>query len=243
MRLSKKLPRPPHFDIEVIEDQSSRPGFLKRVSRRMRLIRPAATGTAATGPKAVGATAIGTKEFVYDEVDRSALDAVVVVPHFVDEGERYVVLRSAVRPPVVLRQDERSPFPEPPNRALWEVPAGLVEANEVSPQGIRQAALREMLEEVGFSAIEEQLFTLGPATFPCPGVVAERQYFFHVMVRPDEQKTPSLDGSPLEEAGEVIAVLLSEALSQARAGGLADAKTELALRRLDELLLQTGDIR
>ncbi len=228
MRLSEKLPLPPHFDIEVLEDQSSRPGFLRRVSRRLRLIGKAATPG---------------REFVYDEVDRAALDAVVVVPHFIRHAQRYVVLRSAVRPPVVLREDERSPFPQPPNRALWEVPAGLVEPDEVSPQGIRRAALREMLEEVGLAAADDELFSLGPAAFPCPGVVAERQYFFHATVRPDEQVTPSLDGSPLEEAGEVIAVPLNEALAQAQRGLLQDAKTELALRRLVDFLQQNGESR
>lgn len=223
MHLCQKLPRPPHFDIEVIADQSSQPGFLLRVSRRLRLL---------------GLDANTPSEFTYDEVDRVALDAVVVVPHFVEDGVRYVILRSAVRPPVVLRQNARSAFAEPENRALWEVPAGLIEPFEISPDGVRRAALREMFEEVGFRAKDEDLFRLGPETFPCPGMVAERQYYFHVVVQRHEQVTPSLDGSPLEEAGEVIAVPLAEALNQARLGQLQDAKTELALRRLDELLRQ-----
>jgi ADP-ribose pyrophosphatase len=135
-----------------------------------------------------------------------------------------------------LREQDRSPVPEPKNRALWEVVAGLVEAHESGPEDPSMAAARELLEEAGFHANPEDMQTLGPSSFPAPGVIAERHFFFHVEVDPHRQSRPPLDGSPLEEAGELIAVPLFVALDAARDGRLADAKTELALRRFSEYL-------
>lgn len=220
------LPEPPHFAIEVVRPRGpDEPAFLKYVSRVVRT---------------VGADGKRSATFVYDEVDRPALDAVVIAAHFrvLEEGEEvvYVVLRSAVRPPISLREESRSPLPEPQNRALWELPAGLVEPEESGPQGLCRAAARELLEETGFFVSESELHPLGPSVFPAPGLIAERQFFFHVPVDPKSQNEPSLDGSPLEEAGQLVAVPLRAALEAARAGMLADSKTELALRRLQEEL-------
>src|SRR5690606_29700047 len=109
--------------------------------------------------------------------------------------ERYVYLRSAVRPPVEMRDAKRSASVEPPLRALWEAPAGLVEPDEESAAGIVRCAQRELLEEAGFDVPASALRPLGPSTFPCPGVIAERHYYFHVEVDPALQREPSLDGS------------------------------------------------
>src|SRR5258707_585750 len=69
-----------------------------------------------------------SEPFFYDLVERKMLDAVVVVAHFRDEGgARRVLLRSALRPPVVFRPREAWPIPERDTLGgLWEVPAGLV---------------------------------------------------------------------------------------------------------------------
>jgi ADP-ribose pyrophosphatase len=55
-----------------------------------------------------------------------------------------------------------------------------------------------------------------------------------VEVDPAARCEPSLDGSPLERGGVVVDVDLDDALALAAAGELADAKTELGLRRLRE---------
>lgn len=228
MSIRSVLPSPPAIRLQMLEDLSpASQGFLRLLRRRYRASRPDGRWS---------------EPFVYDQVDRRALDAVVIVPHFPKAAdrpgvapERYVYLRSAVRPPVETRDAERSAVPEPGLRGLWEAPAGLVEPEEESPQGVVRCAQRELEEEIGFVVPESAFQWLGASTFPCPGVIAERHYFFHVEVDPAERREPSLDGSILEEAGEVVAVPLQEALRACRAGELADAKTELALRRLAEV--------
>lgn len=222
------LPALPVVRLEIVEDLSPPgQGFLGLRRRRYR---------------ARFADGKASEPFLYDEVTRHALDAVVVVPYFLASGgpgnprpERYVYLRSAVRPPVEMRDAGRSAVVEPEPRGLWEVPAGLVEPEEESPEGIVRCAQRELAEEVGFHLPESAFRELGPSTFPCPGVVAERHYYFHVEVAPEAQQEPSLDGSVLEAAGCVVAVPLSEALRACREGLVADAKTELALRRFAEI--------
>jgi ADP-ribose pyrophosphatase len=221
MKHAPALPPPPPATLTVLVDRSPpAEGFLRMVRRELSVARPG------QGPSA---------PFVYDEVDRRALDAVVVAAHFTRGGERCVVLRSAVRPPVALRDAARSPIPEPAERALWELPAGLVEPSEASEQGLALAAARELHEETGLSLPPERLAPLGPSTFPCPGVLAERHFYFHVEVEPEQRQEPPLDGSPLEQVGELVAVPLRALLAAARRGELADAKTELGLRRLAEL--------
>jgi ADP-ribose pyrophosphatase len=178
-----------------------------------------------------------SEPFVYDVVQRRALDAVVVVPHFVGkDGKRRVLLRSALRPPVRFRPREVWPVPERPTLGgLWEVVAGLVEEDERSPEGLRACAARELYEEVGATVALEAVHPLGPSTFPCPGVIGERHFFFHAAIDPEALVLPPEDGSVLERHARLAVVSLEEALALVRAGEIEDAKTEIALRRLAEI--------
>ncbi len=221
MSVLSELPQLPHVRLELVEDLSPPGGgFLRCKRRRFRAHYPDGTVS---------------ESFIYDEVERTALDAVVIVPHFRREGVRYVYLRSAVRPPLELRNASRSAVPEPELRGQWEVPAGLVEADEETPEGVVRCARRELEEEIGFDLPESAFRALGPSMFPCPGVIAERHYYYEVEVDPETRREPSLDGSALEAGGIVVAIPVTEALVQIKKGVLADAKTELALRRLVEL--------
>lgn len=174
--------------------------------------------------------------FSYDVCGRSKLDAVVVVPHYLDHtGTRMVVLRSALRPPAAVRPREAWPIPEKPTLGeLWEVPAGLVEEDERSPEGLKSSAARELMEEAGFDVPVSAVKPLGPSVFPTPGLIGERHFFFHVEVDPKRRVTPPEDGSILERQALVIDVSLRDALAACRAGEVDDSKTELALRRLAE---------
>ncbi|MEM9691651.1 MAG: NUDIX hydrolase [Myxococcota bacterium] len=178
----------------------------------------------------------GGPPFEYDFVVRDALDAVVMLAHFKRDGVTHVYLRSAVRPPAAFRPLDRRPFAEPERLGhFWELPAGLVEPAECSPEGLRRCAARELEEELGFQVEPSRLSPLGPSTFPTAGVIGERHHFFHVLVEPEARGVPTLDGSALEEDASVIAIPLDHALDATRHGEIEDAKTELGLRRLAEL--------
>ncbi|HEY4105164.1 MAG TPA: NUDIX hydrolase [Polyangiaceae bacterium] len=212
----------PKLKLELLEESSpSEPGFLRLIRRKYRLHYP--DGTA-------------SDPFLYDTVDRKAIDAVVIVAHFLDDsGARRVFLRSAFRPAIMSRDPAHSPLPhESADGALWELPAGLIEVSERSPEGAARAAQRELHEELGFDVPLTTLRTLGPSMFPVPGFIAERQFFFEVSVDPRARREPPLDGSALERFGVVVDLSLAEALDLCRSGALEDSKTELALRRLEE---------
>lgn len=178
-----------------------------------------------------------SEPFEYDAIGRGRLDAVVIAAHYRgDDGRRRVILRSALRPPVALRSAEESPIPErPPLGGLWELPAGLVEADERSAEGLRRCAARELLEEVGVTVAPESLAPLGPSGFPAPGIIGERHFFFHVEIDPTQLHVPTEDGSPLERHALLVAIPVDDAIALTRSGVLEDEKTELALRRLAEL--------
>jgi len=215
----------PKLTLELIEDLSPAQdqGFLRLIRRRYRLHYPDGTVS---------------EPFIYDAIDRAALDAVVIAAHFRDHSSTpHVYLRSAFRPPLTLRK--RGDWPSTEGRAegaLWELPAGLVEPSEHSAEGVVRAAQRELEEELGFSVPLSALRELGPSAFPAPGFVGERHFFFQVEVSPNEQREPGLDGSALERFGVIEHVPLAEALALCRAGVIEDSKTELALRRLAEVL-------
>lgn len=205
------LPEPPEVELEpASETHVGKGGFL--ALRRLRLV------VVQNGQRSAS--------FRYDLVDRKALDAAIMVAHHVVEGRVCVWLRSSVRPPVGLRPNSASSV------VLWEVPAGLIEPGETA----RQAATRELAEELGFAVDEEAMLELGPRSFPAPALIGEVHHYFHVRVDATQRTEPEGDGSPLEAGAVVLSVPLDEALQACRRGELRDAKTELALRRLDEIL-------
>jgi ADP-ribose pyrophosphatase len=210
----------PSTSLQLVRESLSDPGFLRVRHRVLRAKFP--NGSLSS-------------EFPYDEVERTALDAVVIAAHFLDaQGVRQVFLRSALRPPVafrtVLQVGERDD-----GGHLWELPAGLVENNERSAQGLRACAARELQEELGLRLPPDAMLPLGPSTFPAPAVIAERHFYFHCEVDPASQTAPAGDGSALERHASIVAVPLEDALIRMRAGEIQDAKTEIALRRLAEI--------
>jgi ADP-ribose pyrophosphatase len=211
----RELPPLPDIRLEIIEDRtpgaSASGGFLN--IRRLTLVARYPDGTS-------------SEAFSYDTGSRQALDAVVIVAHAKRGSETLVYLRSAVRPPLALR--EVPPFADP---GMWECVAGMIDPGE-EPRG---AAVRELEEELGAKVSPEAMRELGPWAYPAPGMIGERHVFFHVEVDPSALSVPGEDGSPLERGARLIALPLQEALAHARAGHLRDSKTELALRRFAEI--------
>lgn len=217
----------PAIRLELVEELPAGPqdGFLRLVRRRYRAHYPDGSVS---------------RPFVYDAVDRRAVDAVVIAAHHAPgrhrAGGRWVYLRSAVRPPLLLRGQSRALPGEPPRHGgLWELPAGLVEEEELGrPEGTRESAQRELAEELGFRVDMGRLRPLGRAVFPTPGLCAEKHHYFEVEVDPKERGEPMLDGSALERSGRIVALDLREALQLCASGAIEDGKTELGLRRLLE---------
>ncbi len=220
------LPPLPVVELEQVEDLSPREGagFLRLERRRLRL------------RYADGAP---SDAFVYDSVHRQALDAVVIAAHYRDAGRDWVYLRSAYRPPLRLRPLDCRPLPEKPTLgSLWELPAGLVEADEcrMGAAGLRRSGARELEEELGFAVADAALVPLGPATFPSAGVIGERHHYLRVEVDPARRRQPSEDGSVLERRAVIATIALDEAIALTRSGEIEDGKTEIALRRLADAL-------
>jgi ADP-ribose pyrophosphatase len=170
--------------------------------------------------------------FRYDAATRKGIDAVVILAFRRVQGrvpgadERHVFLRSAVRPPIALRDGMTVS-----DWNLWELPAGIVDPGEV-PRG---AAARELEEELGFAIDASRLVELGSWTWPAPGVIAEKHFYFAVDITSDAATVPTEDGSPLERCASILTLPLGDLLDRCRRGELPDAKTELALRRFAEM--------
>lgn len=221
------------IDIEVLEDRArvtpSDEGFIK--VRRLRL-------------RTRGEDGRGSEPFAYDVADREALDAVVVLLHADnadDANDPWVCVRAQLRPPLLLRRGRALPLPDADaGLALWELPAGLIEVDERGAGGVAGCAARETQEETGFALPAEAFAGLGAPVFLSPGLMAEKVHFFCARV-PDHRAAVEAKGDgPLEQGAAVRWLLLSECLARCADGRIADAKTELALRRFRDALGARG---
>lgn len=217
MRLS--LPEP--ITVELVaerDDAASERDFLR--VRRCRLRNVYADGTR-------------SDVFPYDMIERTAIDAVVILLESGTSDDPQVCLRSALRPPLAFRERLAHPISDPREQSvLWELPAGLIEPDEKGEEGVMRCAARETLEETGFSIEPARFQRLGAPTFLSPGVLAEKIHVVHAHVDSADRGIPTEDGSPVEARATVRFVSLRSALSAADDGVLCDAKTELALLRL-----------
>jgi len=191
-----------------------------------------------------------SKPCIVDRISRKCEDAVVMIIYFYDAEEvLYVYLRSAIRPAIALRKDEfflsekKNLFSKPNQLIdcsnegnLWELPAGLIENEENTYDGVKKAAARETLEEIGFDVNANNFSWLGKRSFPSVGLSGERLFFLSADVTNMKRVEPCLDGSPFESHGEVIAIPLSDAIKAIDNGYLVDMKTEVGLRRLENKL-------
>jgi len=200
---------------EVTSDERAGEGGYLRLRRmRMRLL-------LSDGSK----TAEGTWDYVERPV---GLDAVVVALYRRRAGTVEVLLRHGVRVPVQFGRPER------PRRILFpELVAGIVESGD----DVAERASAEAMEEAGLRVPAAAIETLGPASFPTPGMCAEVFHFVCCEVAASAEPQPVTgDGSPFEEGARLEWVPLEEALARCDQGEIRDMKTEIGLRRLRQRL-------
>lgn len=173
-------------------------------------------------------------DYTWDAVLRKHIDAVAILLLGERGGRECVCLRSCVRPPLLLREDLVLAVPDDHRfETLWEIPAGLLEADDSGPDGIKHRAAIETWEETG-CVVDASVFDIMPGpVFISPGVLPERVHFVFARVdQPQLCEVPPGDGSAAEERSVVWWVPVDEVLSMCDRGEIEDMKTELGLRRL-----------
>ncbi len=214
-------------DIEVVEDRTADStcdeGFLR--VRRLTLRTHYDDGSV-------------SDPYPCDMVSRANVDAVAVVIYqiYQDDDARktvHVALRSGIRPPVTLRKHDE--LVQPDERTYYlihEIVAGLIEDEDVGPDGIERRAAAECLEEAGYEVAPAEIQPLGAPLFASPGASNEKFFLRAVETDLHHRREPTGDGSVMEEAGAVSIMPLDEAIAACRSGEIPDSKTEIALLRL-----------
>ena len=221
--------KPPQHEMKILESYDKSSGFLDVRSKKVEFTYEDATGE----PEA-----LRTAEMTIDYVDRKgSFDAVCIVPYFRGHNDWNVYLISCIRPAVGLRDYTKSGRPEAENNLnQWELPAGIVEADEVGNEGILSAASRELKEEVGIFVKPVWLELLGHRVFSSVGLCGERIYFVATEVHPRYQEDPGTDGSPLEQGSVVQSFSITHINDAIRENHIHDAKTIIGLTRLTKYL-------
>jgi ADP-ribose pyrophosphatase len=214
------------FDIESDELIGHEGGFLGL--RRLRMRNRRADGSR-------------SEPYQCDYVVRpTGLDAVVVaVYHLSPEAGLRVLVRDELRPPLMLaRSGEGLPVPEERTSLLFTgVVAGILEAEDRGEEGIRSRAAIEVWEEAGYRVCADDVVFLGAGTFPTPGAIPEKFWLTAVPIAdPEAREPPPGDGSPMEEGATIRWLDVDQAIAACVRGEIADAKTELVLRRLRDRL-------
>lgn len=214
------FPKCPFISIDTQSEEMSAPGFLKVARVKGNFNYPDGSSS---------------EMITMDRVIRRS-DDVVAIFAFARKNNSFTVwLRSAVRPPIMLKDYTESGLEEPAERGnMWEIPAGLVDEGEVGVDGLRRAAARELKEEVGFDIDPKEFFFLGKRSFPAPGLSGERIFYLGINVSSYERGEPSLDGSPFEMHGEVIEMPIENIIHAISDGYIIDTKTELAVHRFNK---------
>jgi len=222
MKILHKFPaRPNHkLTINSVNDRST--GFLQAKSA-------ACTFIYADG---------SSKDMVIDYVDRKkSLDAVVICAWAKINDEDYVYLRSCIRPALDLRNWDETGRPEYYPLNQWELPAGLIENEEKGLKGINNAASRECKEEIGAYVNPNGFAPLGHCVFSSVGISGERLYFVHTEIDPKHVEVATLDGSALEENGEVVLCEMACVMDAIDQGHIQDSKTVIGIERLRKHLI------
>jgi len=173
---------------------------------------------------------------------RHGTDAVAVgLWHRDASGGVNVLLREGLRPALRFgRPPGRLTVPDPaPYLLFTEVVAGILEEEDRGEDGIRLRAVKEAWEEAGLAIEPAAVVFLGRPIFPTPGMSPECCFLTAAEVDEKslaQQVPPEGDGSPMEEGSRQRFVPILEAIAMCDRGEIADAKTEILLRRLQSRL-------
>jgi ADP-ribose pyrophosphatase len=217
-------------EIEIVEDYTARArcdeGFLRL--RRLRAQNRRADGTR-------------SREYPIDVIDRPTLDAVAVCLWARTPRGVEVLTRRGLRPAAFFRRGKTPVLPEREYLLVEELVAGVLEPGEVGLDALRGRGADEAREEAGIEIAPAELHPLGGPFFPLPGIVSEKIHLLEGEVARGAADGPhdaphEGDGSPLEEGAELQWRELHAAIAACEAGEIEDAKTEIALRRLQARL-------
>ncbi len=177
-------------------------------------------------------------EYPIDVIDRPTLDAVAVCLWSRGADGIEVLTRAGLRPAACFRRGQRTVLPDRDYLLLEEVVAGVLEPGEQGIDALRRRAADEVLEEAGIRVPPERFALLGGPFFMLPGIASEKIHLVEAEVErgdgPAVQPAPGGgDGSPLEEGATLRWRRLGEAIAACERGEIEDAKTEIALRRLE----------
>ena len=119
----------------------------------------------------------------------------------------------------------------------YEIVAGVLEEEDHGWEGVRRRGAIEALEEAGYQVDPGAVAALGGGGFfPSPGATDEKVYLVAVEVDPSARGAALGDGSVQEEGTRMVSRDLREAIAACRAGEIPDAKTEIGILRLADLL-------
>lgn len=180
-------------------------------------------------------------EYPCDVLSRRRVDAVAVVLYHRDPetGRIQVHYREGTRPPIWLRRLKQAELPvaEPAWDRLGEIVAGVLEDDDHGMAGVRNRAAIEAQEELGYAVDPAAVQPLGGGgMFPSPGVTDEKVFLAAAEVDPTQRGEATGDGSVQEEGTRLVVQDLRAAITACRRGELPDAKTELGILRLADLL-------
>ena len=214
--------------IEVIEKLEESKGFLKAKSFKVKF-----------------SQCNQSAEATIDYIDRKSKDAVCIVPYETVRSQNVdttvLYLRSCLRATIELcsKRKEDCEFVQKGMKLnhtgnQWEFPAGMIDGEE----SVKDAACRELEEELGIYVSPAHIKELGPPIFTSAGLAPEKIYFQLAEVNSKYMKdiaTLAGDGSAMEKFGQKATVTISEALELCNNGIISDAKTTVAIYRVAKL--------
>ncbi|MEZ6187177.1 MAG: NUDIX hydrolase [Planctomycetota bacterium] len=177
-----------------------------------------------------------------DVLSRRHVDAVAVVLYsrHPESGRPIVHYREGTRPPIWLRRHKQDelPFKDPaPFDTIGEIVAGVLEETDHDWEGVLRRGAIEAHEEAGYRVAPDAAQALGQGGFfPSPGVTDEKVYLVAVEVDPTTRGEAVGDGSVQEQGTRMVSRDLGDAVAACRRGEIPDAKTEIGILRLADLL-------